>query len=187
MPTYDDTQSMFDARQLYFDRNGFDGSYAERWVKLQAGPINFYFPNAPGRVRAVKLHDLHHIATGYDTTWTGEAEIGAWEIAGGCGRFIWAWGLNLSAFAVGLAIAPRAVVRAFVRGRHSRNLYGVEGGFREALLRRSVGDVRHTLDLDQSIPSASTRDMLALAVWTAASLVFSLCPIATVAYLLTRL
>jgi len=94
--TYDDAMSMGAARQRYFDANGFDGAYAERWVKLKAGPIAFYFPNAEGRRRAVKFHDLHHIATGYQTDWTGEAEISAWEIASGCGRFGWAWFLNLS-------------------------------------------------------------------------------------------
>jgi NADPH:quinone reductase-like Zn-dependent oxidoreductase len=39
-------------------------------------------PGAAG----VKLHDIHHVLTGYDTTWRGKAEIGAWEIASGCGR-----------------------------------------------------------------------------------------------------
>ena len=37
------------------------------------------FPNGAARVRAVRLHDLHHVATGYATSWVGEAEIGAWE------------------------------------------------------------------------------------------------------------
>jgi len=184
MPTYEDAQSMFDARQRYFASNGFDGTYSERWVKLKAGPIALYFPNAPGRVRAVKLHDLHHIATGYNTTWAGEAEIGAWEIAGGCGRFVWAWALNLPAIALGLAIAPRAVVHAFVRGRHSRNLYHAEGEFREALLRRSVGDVRHSLELDQTIPPMRSADVLALVMWATASLAFSLGPLAAIVYAL---
>src|SRR5262249_39395650 len=114
--TYEDAMTMLDARQRYFDANGFDGSYSERWVKLQAGPLALYFPNAEGRRRAVRFHDLHHIATGYQTTWTGEGEIAAWEIASGCGRFVWAWMLNLGGLAIGLLIAPRAIFRAFVRG-----------------------------------------------------------------------
>ena len=72
--TYDDALSLRDARQRYFTANGFDGSYSERWVKLKAGPFTFGFPNAPGRVRAVKLHDLHHVVTGYATDLIGEME-----------------------------------------------------------------------------------------------------------------
>ena len=43
--------------------------------------------------------------TEYDTNWVGEAEIGAWEIASGCGRYLAAWVLNLGAFGLGLAFA----------------------------------------------------------------------------------
>ena len=136
MTTYENDLSMAAARQRYFTANGFDGSYDERWVRLKAGPIPIVFPNAPGRVRAVKLRDLHHIATGYQTTWTGEGEIGAWEIAGGCAHFAWAWVLNFSAMIIGMVIAPRVIFQAFVRGRHTRNLYGSEGQFNEAILSR---------------------------------------------------
>lgn len=175
MTTYDDAMSMLDARQRYFEENGFDGSYGERWVKLKAGPIPIYFPNAEGRRRAVKLHDLHHVATGYQTNWTGEVEIGAWEIAGSCGRFAWAWFLNLQAFGIGLAIAPRALLRAYVRGRHSSNLYH-QGDFRDALLERSVGDVRHALGLDRPVPAATASDVATFLAWIAVSVVASLAP-----------
>jgi len=187
MTTYEDTLSMGAARQRYFADNGFDGSYDERWVKLKAGPIPLAFPNAPGRVRAVRLHDLHHIATGYQTTWTGEGEISAWELASGCAHFMWAWYLNLSGFAIGLAIAPAAAFRAFVRGRHTRNLYHAEGEFREAILRRSVGDVRHSLGLDRPIPPARIADVLAFAAFTIGSAVVSLTPILALIYSVTRL
>lgn len=50
-----------------------------------------------------------------------------------CAHFLWAWGLNMQVFVIGLAIAPGAPFRAFVRGRHSRNL-SRQGEFREALL-----------------------------------------------------
>lgn len=176
MTTYDASMTMFDARQRYFSDNGFDGSYSERWVKLKAGPIPIYLYNAEGRRRAVQIHDLHHIATGYQTTWTGEAEIAAWEVAGGCGRFGWAWFLNLSAFAIGLTIAPRAAFRAFVRGRHSRNFYR-QGEFRTELLDRSVGEVRSSLGLDQPPPAATAADMLSFSAWAAGALLVQLAPL----------
>jgi hypothetical protein len=184
MTAYDDAQSMGEARQRYFADNGFDGSYDERWVKLKAGPIPLAFPNAAGRVRAVKLHDLHHIATGYQTTWTGEAEISAWEIASGCAHFGWAWYLNLSGLAIGVAIAPAAVFRAFVRGRHSRNLYHTEGEFREPILRRSVGDVRRSLGLAGPPVAANAADRIAFALWTVASALLAVAPLALLAFLI---
>src|SRR4030095_2853358 len=60
-----------------------DGGYSDRWVRVETKPIPFYFPNWPSRVAAARLHDLHHIATDYETDWPGEAEIAAWEIASG--------------------------------------------------------------------------------------------------------
>lgn len=146
MASYAADLKVRDARQAYFDANGFvNGGYDDRWVKLTAGPLRIYFPNIPARVRSVKLHDLHHVATGYDTTWTGEAEIGAWEIAAGCGRHWVAWLLNLNAIAIGLVIAPRATVRAFARGRRSRTLY--RGAFEERMLEMTVGELREELGL----------------------------------------
>jgi hypothetical protein len=180
---YDDAMTMCDARRRYFADNGFDGSYAERWVKLKAGPLALYFPNAEGRRRAVKMHDLHHIATGYQTTWTGEAEISAWEIASGCGRFGWAWFLNLNGMAIGLTIAPRAAFRAFVRGRHSRNLYR-QGDFRDALLERSVGETRAALGLDRPVPPARAADVAAFLGWSSAALTLQAAPLAALAWLL---
>ena len=94
----------------------------------------------------MKLHDLHHIVTNYDTSWTGESEIAAWELASGCRRHWVAWGLNLGALAIGLVIAPRRTWRAFVRGRRSGNLYG-SASFDEALLDRTVGELRRQVGI----------------------------------------
>ena len=103
------------------------------------------FPNTRARVRAVRLHDLHHVLTGYDTSWRGEGEIGAWELASNCRDHWAAWWLDFSAALIGVAIAPRRVLRAFVRGRRERNLYDVE--FCDALLDESVGAMRARLGI----------------------------------------
>ena len=42
----------------------------------------------------MRYHDLHHILTEYDTTWTGEAEVSAWELATGCKNYLAAWILD---------------------------------------------------------------------------------------------
>jgi hypothetical protein len=85
------------ARAAFFERAGLgaDGGYAARWVRVEAKPFPVFLLNTRRRVDAAKLHDLHHFATEYETDWPGEAEIAAWEIAGGCGRYGWAWVLNL--------------------------------------------------------------------------------------------
>src|SRR5687768_13274599 len=122
-----------EARERYFVENGLsEAGYTARWVKLAVGPVPFYFPNTAARRRAVVLHDLHHVATGYSTTWRGEAEIAAWELAGGCGRYWAAWALNTGAMSIGLVIAPRRTWRAWRRGRASRTLY--RGEFSPELL-----------------------------------------------------
>jgi hypothetical protein len=163
---YEDGLSLRVARERYFRLAGIEPGYEAAWVKLKAGPVPLWLPNTKARVRAVKLHDLHHVVTGYATSWTGEAEIGAWEIASGCAGFVAAWLLNLSAFAIGLVIAPVATWRAFVRGRQTRNLYGSEGELREALLDESVGALRKRLGLDRPLEAAGPTDSLAFLAWS---------------------
>ena len=190
MARYDDSLTVKQARQQYFEASGFDeGSYQDRWVKLQAGPITIYMPNSDARVRAVKLHDLHHPATEYDTSWTGEAEIAAWEIGSGCAHHYAAWVLNLQAWAIGLFLAPSRVFQAFVRGRSSLNLY--RSTVDDMLLAETIGSLRRRLHLNQPVPSASPADGVAFGVWSAlsiATLVATLFPlflvIGVIAYLI---
>lgn len=143
-----DDPSVDEARNAYFRANGFTiAEYSARWVRVKLGPIKLGFPNTASRKAAVELHDLHHVATGYSTSWTGEAEIAAWELAAGCGRYVAAWVLNLGALAIGLVIAPRRVVRAFARGRRSRSLYHVHerGAGIDRLLALRIGELRRLL------------------------------------------
>ena len=180
MAYYNPELTMLDARSEYFDRNNFrDGGYNDTWVTLlKIGPVPLGFPNTKARVRAVKLHDLHHVLTEYDTTWTGEAEIGAWEIASGCADHYAAWVLNMGAFTIGLVIAPGKVYRSFVRGRHSSNLYRTT--FNDALLSQQVGSLRHELSLDTESPAPSIQDRILFLTWLVLSIVVSLFPYAAV-------
>lgn len=158
MTRYDDNEKVRDARSTYFARSGFaaDGGYADRWVHLKAGGRTlFAFPNTAARVRAVRLHDIHHILTEYDTSWTGEAEIAAWELASGCERHYAAWVLNFAAMALGIVLWPRRVFRAFRRGRRSGNLYRTE--FSEELLERSVGELREACRIGRDESGVRTR------------------------------
>jgi hypothetical protein len=139
--------SLRQARAQYFRENGLgeDGGYSKRWVKVQVGPVPMWFPNTDGRRRAVRLHDLHHILTGYDTSWVGEAEIAAWELGSGCGAYYAAWILNAAAVIIGVFIAPRRVWRAFTGGKHTTSLYNLN--FDERFLDETVDTVRKRLGI----------------------------------------
>ena len=139
-----------EARQRYFDENGFSGDYGGAWVRLRfrvRGREYWVpaFPNSEMRRSAVRLHDLHHVLTGYDTSWIGEAEIGALELASGCRRYVAAWVLNGAAALIGLFLAPRRVARAFAHGRRTRNLYAEE--FSDRLLDADLAAMRAQLGL----------------------------------------
>jgi hypothetical protein len=184
--TLDDSLTLRNARAAYFAANGLgDGGYESPVVKLMAGPIPLYLPNSAARVRAVRYHDLHHVVTGYGTTWTGEAEIAAWEIATGCADHSAAWILNLGAMAIGLAIAPRATFRAFRRGRRTRNLY--REAFGDHLLDETVGAMRRRLALDATAPEPSASDALAFGAWSVAALATFTLAVAPVAGLVVGL
>jgi hypothetical protein len=160
-------ETLREARTAYFAANGFgaDGGYSARWVQVKVGPIPFVFPNSAERVRAVRYHDLHHVVTGYTTDFVGEAEIGAWEVASGCRSFVAAWVLNLGAMAVGNLFDRHRVFAAFVRGRHTQNLYGER--FEDALLDRTVEATRRELGLEQPTPAPTMKDRIAFAAWLA--------------------
>lgn len=163
MPHYADDSSLLEARTRYFESNDFgaNGGYDEDWVRFKVGPFPVVFPNTAGRKAAVPCHDLHHVATGFDTDLAGEGEIGAWEIASGCAHVRAAYVLNSLAVWPVLFYAPRRVYRAFVLGRHSKNLY--DGSYGEATLRRSVGALRAQLGIDAAHRPASFADKLAFA------------------------
>ncbi|HEX8282280.1 MAG TPA: hypothetical protein VF588_02955 [Pyrinomonadaceae bacterium] len=172
--TYAPELTLGEARARLFAAGGLgeDGGYGAGWVWLKMWRIPFAFPNTAGRRRAVKFHDLHHVLTGYPTTWRGEFEIAAWEVAGGVNRYWEGWVLDLLGFAAGLFVWPRRVYRAFMRGRRSANLYFE--AWDDSILARRVGDERRRLGLDaETDPEAARptwRDRAAFAFWAGASL-----------------
>jgi hypothetical protein len=159
-----DTMTMGDARTRYYERNNFgaDGGDSLKWVPIKILGLTLYIPNTEGRRRAVRIHDLHHLVTGYQTDFRGEAEIAAWELASGCWRWPAAFVLNLGGLGIGAAIAPRRIARAWAHGRRTRNLYTEHHGI-DHLLPRTVDETRAALGLDQAAPAVRVRDALAVA------------------------
>lgn len=151
--------TMSSARARYYEVNGFgaDGGDSLDWVPLDIFGLTIKIPNTEGRRRAVRIHDLHHIVTGYQTDLVGESEIAAWELASGCLRWPAATVLNLFALAIGMVLAPARMVRAWARGRQTRNLYGENGV--DHLLPREVEEVQASLGLNRATP-VRLRDVL---------------------------
>ena len=100
--------------------------------------LPYPIPNTRARKRAVRIHDLNHLVSGYKTDRIGELEISAWELAsGGCRDYVAAWVLDLAGLLGGLMVAPKRTVRAFLAGRKQQNLYSFPY---EELLTLSVAD-----------------------------------------------
>jgi hypothetical protein len=159
-----------EARDAYLDENGFStAAYTDKFVHFKFGPLYLAFPSTKTRRAAIPFHDLHHVLTGYKATPIGEGEIGAWEVATGCRRLWAGWVLNLFAMGFAMPFAPRRVYRAFVRGRHSRNLYG--GEYTDALLATKLEEARSEVGLSEAAPAATLRDRLAFAFWLGVSAV----------------
>jgi hypothetical protein len=101
-----------------------DAGDSERFAVVKIGPMPYPIPNTRSRKRAVRIHDLNHIVSGYHTDREGELEISAWELAsGGCRDYGAAWVLDLAGLLAGLFVCPGRTVRAFMRGRRQQNLY----------------------------------------------------------------
>jgi hypothetical protein len=182
-----DSRSLGAARSTYWQVNGFgeDGGDALAWVPLKIWRFTLRIPNSEGRRRAVRIHDLHHVLTGFQTDLRGEAEIAAWELASGCLRWPAATVLNLFALAIGMLLAPRRLARAWALGRHTGNLYAEDGV--DHLLPLEVSAVRARLGLDAPRPGIRLRDVLGMSVVALPVLAGMLAPIAGLAWLVSAL
>ena len=105
---------------------GDDGGQSRAYVKVElTKKISLYFPNFDARRKAIFKHDVHHMVTGYTSTFKGETEIGAWEIGSGCRQYWAAFILDIAAITPGMLINAAGIYKAFVRGRRTKNLYAV--------------------------------------------------------------
>lgn len=124
-----------------------DGGNSEPWVTARLGPTPVCFPNWEVRRRATLPHDLNHVVSGYGHDLIGEAEVSAWELGGGCGRYVAAWVFPRAGLILGLTVAPKRMFSAFVRGRNTGNLFTQD--FKE-LLDLPLLEVQRSLGLDRT-------------------------------------
>lgn len=106
------------ALQGYFEANGFDeGSYSDPTFSIPVLGRLVTVPNPVGRQQGIRVHDLHHVVTGYSTDLVGESEAAAFELGAGVGlHYGAALFFTTTAFVMGLLRCPVRTMRAFVRG-----------------------------------------------------------------------
>ena len=133
------------ARDAYLAENGFTvEQYTQPSFEVPFGRWVLRLPNPPARQRAVCLHDLHHVVTGYGTDPLGEMEVSAFEVAGGLGGLWIAWMLSVPFFLFGLVRHPRRTWRAYRSARSCRSLLGDPRPYTE-LLGATVAELRESL------------------------------------------
>lgn len=164
MTKYPETLIVKDALKIYFDEYHFkDGGYDLKWFKIKLGPLFIPLPNIKSRVDAVRIHDIHHLLTEYNADWKGEVEIGAWEIATGCGKYWAAWLLNLGSLFIGMFLFPRALYKAFMRGRKCKTSLYYNSNYPE-LLSKTLGELREKIHFDKQGKN-SFADILLFLTW----------------------
>lgn len=164
---YPDAMSLREARSRYFAHNGFgEETYVEPFVRIPIGPVAIYLPNLPSRKRAVKVHDLNHLVSGYGTDWQGEFEESAFELGTGMGGYWFAWFINMGGLGAGLVRSRERTLRAFARGRRARgSIYRHIARWNDELLSQPVSTLRDVVaaaDEDVEVTAADKRAAFAL-------------------------
>lgn len=108
----------------YWKKNNLpeDGGESEVFNKAQIGRFSFRYPNLNGK--ALLLHDINHFLTGYPTTWKGEFQVSAWELAsGGRKGFPTTWIYPISLSILGLLFYPLQTIKAYKNGKDKQNAF----------------------------------------------------------------
>jgi ubiquinone biosynthesis protein Coq4 len=92
------------------------------------------------------MHDLHHVATGYDSSLLGEAEISVFELRAGSGTPL-IFFLCCGSILVGLFLSPRRMWQAWKAARGTRSLYKTKTPY-ETLLSMDVAQLRELIGLE---------------------------------------
>ena len=137
MTAQDALSRFFVDQGLFPEGSTADDWIGDRWYRMGGVPV---LPLVGKLKQSLILHDIHHLVTGYDTSWNGELELAGWELgSGGCHTHFFFWFDRIGAFTFGLLLAPRRVWRAFQAGWHARNLYRLDA---YRVLRMDVDELR---------------------------------------------
>ena len=138
------------ALDAYLTENGFtEAAYEADWTQASFLGVRFAVPNTRRHRWAIRLHDLHHVATGYGSDLAGEGEISAWEVhdARALGPYVGT--IVVSGLVAGMMLAPRRTLAALRIGRAHRRLFALasESAQYESLLSMTVGELRELLGM----------------------------------------
>ena len=125
-------------------------AYEDRVNYARLGFLTIPFPNPKARREIVYLHDVNHVLSGYDTSWAGEGEVAAWELASGFPKHCWiGYFYAPLTFSVGLIVAPKRLYRAWVRGLTEKNAcYSTLS--REEMMKARVSELRKKLSIKEN-------------------------------------
>ena len=155
---------------------GDDGGQSSPYVRIElTKKLSLYFPNFDARRKAIFKHDVHHMVTGYTSTFKGETEIGAWEIGSGCRHYWAAFVLDIAAIAPGMVINPAGVYKAFARGRRTKNLYA-DSFTDEQVMDMTLAEIKRNLLLDGNTGKTygNLVDVLLFALLLIAGVIYSI-------------
>lgn len=158
-------------RDAYLAENGFTvAAYEDAWTQASLWGLSFKIPNTQHHRWAIRLHDLHHVATGFGTDLTGEAEISAWEARHGLRGLDMYVSAIVSGLALsGLVIAPRRTRRAWNAAADGTTLFSEKQLDYDALLQMTVGELRALLGLPRGGIALFPRNLHGLAPNAAAA------------------
>jgi hypothetical protein len=140
-----------DALSIYLAENGFttEGYDSPKTSGSFLG-LKFSVPNPPSHQRGVRLHDLHHVATGFGTDHAGEAEISVWQARRGLlGSGMYVTSIVVANVVFGVLLAPRRTLRAIRDTTSGPSLYSLPSVDYEALLDGTVGELRALLEIPE--------------------------------------
>jgi hypothetical protein len=139
-----------DARDAYLAENGFSATaYDAAKSEGSLFGIRVAVPNPLAHRRALRLHDLHHVATGFGTDHAGEAELSAWQLRRGLLRAgLYVGAIVATNVLVGLAVAPRRTLGA-LRNSAGSSLFSTAADY-DALLEMTVGELRRMLGVAEN-------------------------------------
>jgi hypothetical protein len=142
------SMSVRDALGIYLAENGFTTeSYDHPTTQGSFLGVKFAVPNPPSHQRAIRLHDLLHVATGFGTDHAGEGEISAWQVRRGLrGTGAYVTAIVTANALLGLVFAPRRTLLAFRASSAGGSLFGMKIDY-ASLLDRTVGELRAMLAL----------------------------------------
>jgi len=137
-----------EARDLYLAENGFTTqAYDSPTAEGALFGLKFTVPNPPAHQRAIRFHDLHHVATGYGTDHAGEAELSAWQARRGLRRAgLYVTAIVLANAALGVVVAPTRTLKAVRAAAGVGTLFDMGADY-ERLLQLSVGELRALLSI----------------------------------------